>query len=69
MPSYCEMGMHHRVYDHSRILCSNPPKKAWICKACGAGGTEVTGMDWDKESEYDRVRRGFIERKLKELTG
>jgi hypothetical protein len=56
----CKIDLHDRVYDHSRILTSNPPKKAWVCRECGQEGVETVGVLWENESEYDRVIKRFV---------
>lgn len=57
----CRLGLHDRVYDHSRFIPSDPPKQRWICRFCGTKGMETVGLTWDKVSEYDRIEEQFAE--------
>lgn len=45
---------HEKVYANVH-LTSNPPLKPWICRKCGAEGTD-RGQFVEYPSEYDRLK-------------
>jgi len=48
---------HMKVYaDH--IFTSIPPQRAWICRRCGAEGTEVI-MAEAPNWEYEQIKKKF----------
>ena len=50
---------HDRVYDNAHLLMSYPPQIRWICRKCGAEGTEVAGPPTTFADEYSAIKEKF----------
>jgi len=56
MSDYCD---HDKVYA-SYMLTSDPPLYPWICRKCGAEGTD---RGQPHKDEYAELKRNFLEGK------
>ena len=50
---------HDKVYNNTILLTSWPPKRMWICRKCGAEGTEVSGPPDNFANEYETIKNKF----------
>jgi hypothetical protein len=64
--AYCSTGNHDKCYSSiATVLSSLPPVSLcnWICRRCGATGTDRQEIKQD--SEYEQLKRRFAKKEQK----